>query len=342
MRTFKVKITSGTSNSFFTVYYDVTDNSHIALIDPTLTGTTFTDPAINLTYNQLTSDTGVLVEVPDGITSLILYDQNDYCSPITSTICDTSIWAFDGQKYYREVITASTTPVGAYQIYQPPVTLLVNSISGTTVYNPDGSELLPKLHTPDVWQNISPVNTTRGPLNRCGIWTNVVSGGTMLPTTTWVGFSICLTGLTEGHGYYIGVGGDNGYRLRFEGVDIVKTTGSLTSTEPFNFWHLYPVTALGGNSILELYGYNLYSNTDSNPARFGCEIYDNTYLEIANASSLSDLNIVFSSADRVGNYFDLIRSGTNDELLQSGYSCPGGGIPDCNHNCVQKFYCYNT
>ena len=335
MRTFNVKITSGTSSSLFTVYYDVTDNSHIALIDPTFTGTTFTDPAINLTYSQLSENDGVLVEVPDGITSLILYDQNDFCTPITSTICDTSIWTYDGTKYYRDVITTATPPAYTGLLYQPTGDYRYGS-SGTTIYDTSGVAIVTGLSA-NVWKNNGvPSLQLGGPLNRSGLWTNTTSGLDMTPTNQWIGFSVCLTGLQAGHTYYIGLGADNKFSLWFN--EVKKFSKEDTNVHNFNYWHVYPIVAQSGNNVLELYGLNTASI-----ARFGCEVYDNTLADLMAASVYGDLTVVFASDSRIGTAIDVGRDPVTGNLTTYGYTCPGGGTySTCVNGCVQKLYCYNT
>ena len=39
-----------------------------------------------------------------------------------------------------------------------------------------------------------------------------------------LGFSVCLSGVTESKTYYVGIAGDNEYRLVLDGVTIVDST----------------------------------------------------------------------------------------------------------------------
>jgi hypothetical protein len=341
VRTFYVKITSGSSSSLFTVYYNITDSGHIALYDPAL-GTTFDSPAINLTYSQLTTGDGVLVSVPDTIESIILYDQNDFCAPIECITCDTSsLWTFDGTQYYRDIITSASPPILALEIYKPTITSTQYSADGTIIYDSLNVPIL-TLTTPNVWKNSVPdTNVNSGPLNRSGIWSNTTSGVIMTPIDTWVGFSVCLTGLTEGHQYYVGVGGDNGYSLWYDGTEIASEFN--LNLVNFRKWHVFPIIATGGKHILELYGINkTYSTPGPNPARFGCEVYDNTLSELTAATSYANLNVLFSSDERVGAYFDIGKDLSGNQTIY-GYTCPGGGIySSCDGVCVEKVYCNNV
>ena len=70
-RIFDVMITSGTSHSLYTIYYDQVGPSNIATIVST------TSPATGVTYSELIVSPGVRVEVPETATRILLY--NDSC-----------------------------------------------------------------------------------------------------------------------------------------------------------------------------------------------------------------------------------------------------------------------
>ena len=70
---FIVSIVSGSAPGPYNVYYDVVNPSNIAtVVDTSL-------PAINVTYNDLTSPNGVLVSVPDSAEKIILYNTDQNC-----------------------------------------------------------------------------------------------------------------------------------------------------------------------------------------------------------------------------------------------------------------------
>ena len=85
-----------------------------------------------------------------------------------------------------------------------------------------------------LWGNPSQ-DSAVGPLNRTSRWTD---GGASSKT------------------YYVGIAGDNDFRLRLDSVDIVNTlNGPLDNSDTaFKWWNVYPVTLSGGNHTLELYG----------------------------------------------------------------------------------------
>ena len=180
------------------------------------------------------------------------------------------------------------------------------------------------------WNGVTPCannNTTSGPLNRAGIWASTTTDNQDL------GFSVCLN-LDEDKTYYVGIGCDNYGIIKLDGNTIVSqdvaaldieypAAGALSST--FKIFHIYPVNITSGFHILELIGHNV-----SSAAALGVEIYDNTSVEIAAATSYDDLNLIFSSKDYVG---DTVQIDTN-----SGYSCPEGyTLSSCEfpYTCVQ-------
>ena len=69
-RIFDIKITSGTSHSLYTIYYDQVDAANIA------TRVSTSLPATGVTYNDLTSGSGVTVSVPNSATSILLYNNS--------------------------------------------------------------------------------------------------------------------------------------------------------------------------------------------------------------------------------------------------------------------------
>ena len=206
------------------------------------------------------------------------------------------------------------------------------SVSGTSFYdtgfNYDGTgTILLNSSTAPLWKN-SPINFVNGPMNRSAIWYSAYT-----ITNTWLGFSTCLTGITNENTYYVGIGADNEYRLVLDGVEILNTLyGSMPQLEKFNWWHVYPVTIPSGNHTLELYGLD-YGVI----AGFGMEIYDNTLAELTGATTLGDLNIIFSSSGYT--VADLVQT-TGGTYLSSGYTCPSGYVySTCSGSCIEYEYC---
>ena len=147
-----------------------------------------------------------------------------------------------------------------------------------------------------------------GPLHRCGIWAcrDNINGPVRHPLNQWIGFSKCIT-ISTSKTYYVGIAGDNQVRFYVDGELKVELI-SCTSQSTFNVWRIYPITLQHGSHIIQLEGYNCGS-----VASFGAEIYDNTVAELAGATSIGDLNIIFTTRDMVGHQLDV-----------GHYTCPGG------------------
>lgn len=197
-----------------------------------------------------------------------------------------------------------------------------------STYNSDGSQIalpLPLL-IPHFWVNgTTPWNTvTRntvdGRMNAAGIWIAGHTDGT--PFNEFVGFSRKFT-TSIAKTIHVGIAGDNRVKIVVNGVTLVDMTNQNGGPN-FNYWNIYPINANAGDNFIELYGMNFGS-----VAGFAAEIYDNTRAQISAAGSVSDLSIIFSTANIVGQAFDLGQT--------QGYSCSagwsldtsGGGVPVC-------------
>jgi hypothetical protein len=165
--------------------------------------------------------------------------------------------------------------------------------------------------------NIAPVPyntalTCSGPLNRTGIWScKGRSFSTRLPTGTWIGFSRCIN-VPSSKVYYIGIAGDNYVRFKVNGKVLLQL---LTyGTKNFNYWHIFPIYLEAGVKTIELQA----SNSEGE-ATFGAEIYDNTALQIQNAHSYADLNLLFSTRDMIG-----------QQMQFNQFVCPEGSFVTCD------------
>jgi len=240
---------------------------------------------------------------------------------------------YDATSCYKISTSAATAPVNAVPLVRRSA--VEYSQLGTEFYDTGFSvggtgTILQTSLTAPLWYN-SPNNTINGPMNRCAIWYSAYT-----ITNTWLGFSTCLTGISVTNTYYVGIAADNEFKLVLDGVTILDTTvGSMGAADKFKYWHVYPVTIPSGNHTLELYGLD-YGVI----AGFGMEIYDNTLSELTGATTLGDLNIIFSSSGYT--YADLVQT-TGGVYLSSGYTCPSGYVySSCSGNCIDYQYCYST
>jgi hypothetical protein len=273
--------------------------------------------------------------------------SNELVSKQDFTACPTGytwIGTLDG--------TASYTTISMPA--QPPTTLV--SLSGRTnnVYSDAGTKFFTSFnidgtgtylagfttpsfggtYTGKLWSNPSG-NTTDGPMNRCAVWPGPSTGATDNPTGTFIGFVQCITGLTVGATYYVGVSADNDFKISVNGTKLIDTTLQSTSgsTEQFNYWHVYPVVFDTPTATLSIQGYNIDS-----VAGFGVEIYNNTLAQLTGATLYSQLNVQFTSSSRKGTYVDV------SDIVGYGYSCPAGYnlyYDTCTARCVATIYCGN-
>jgi hypothetical protein len=308
---------TSTPTPTFTPTLDCTFDVDVDIIYPTPTPTETPTPTITPTVDPC-------IDCPDGYVWTYVGDGVCSSTDVTSATPPTSPYTAFTRKYFEY------------------------SMSGTSVYqtgwniNGTGAEQI-RLNTPNIWRNTTgtnPSNPGNGPLNRTGLWANLDTADPIdYPLQTWLGFNACITGFTGGQ-YYIGIAADNEFRLELDGVVILDTfaNSGLGELAKFRTWHVYPVTLTAGDHIIGLYGYNLLGN-QTNPAGFGCEIYDNTLSELTSATSVNDLNVVFTSTSFIGEVIPVIKN-SNGDYLSNGYSCPSGyEYAQCNNNCWKVIYC---
>jgi hypothetical protein len=138
-----------------------------------------------------------------------------------------------------------------------------------------------------------------GPMNRSGIWTDDDGDGVVdrlavgreLQVTYNLLMSVAKT-------VYIGVGGDNQYRLTLDRGNgpVVIVNNNQGGTDPFRWWHVYPVDVQAGNNLISITGTGDGSTQDS----VAMIIYDNTLEELLAATSDAMLNIRFDTKNLRG------------------------------------------
>jgi hypothetical protein len=189
--------------------------------------------------------------------------------------------------------------------------------------------------TTNYWRNNL---LSQGPVNRHAIWANDGIGGSDFPENIWIGFSRCINIASQGREYYVGLAGDNNFRLRLNGETILNTKqtgGSLNGTQAtFFYWHIYPIYIPAGNNTLELTGWNTGLE-----GALACVIYNDMPSQLINATSNSDLTILFDS--KTVTAIDIVQ--TEAGVYQSkGYTCPPGYTvysPCGGNNCNQYIKC---
>lgn len=174
---------------------------------------------------------------------------------------------------------------------------------------------------------------TGGRLNIAGVWVGTPTPGAYPPYDTPICFEFCIT-LENTKQYLIGISGDNKVEISLNGVQTVFLDApSNTSTTPFSYWHVFPVTLSAGQTTIKLCGINIQDQ-----AAFAAEIYDIDLVTFqANLTTPAtsppncgnipaDLEpyIVFSTRDYIGQQIA-------DPDNPGDWICPEGSILDeCN------------
>lgn len=187
---------------------------------------------------------------------------------------------------------------------------------GTSIYdsyNVNGTGIYTNVNTP-YWIN-DPNNLVNGPGNRTSIW----NGTSNLPINQWVGFSTQFT-VPDTKTYYVGISADNIARIKLDCNLLVEFDPFAMGEQhrinegypnsnmvAFEKWHIYPITLTAGTHFIQVEGLN-----QGDLGNFGCQIYNNTSIELLAATQDSDLDIIFDTSS-----FDGQTLGTVN------YTCPG-------------------
>lgn len=183
------------------------------------------------------------------------------------------------------------------------------SVNGACLYEPGYTTRLVGSYTSltaqPQWMEI-PLSVD-GPMNRDGIWVDSDCNGTKDPLTEGlvVNFTYPLT-VASPSTVYVGIGGDNTFKLEVNGTTIVDCDETFPaqggpSGANFNFWHIFPVDILSGTNYFSFSSVGDGSTNDS----FAAVIYDNTALEIAAATDDSELTILFRTSDLIGDAIEI-------------------------------------
>lgn len=295
----KLTWTPGSGATNQTVQYRLQGSStwttYAVINNNTTSSTIVTIPDGSYNFRVINSCTGCLC--PDGSAP----DQYGYCGQ-TPTVAPTQ---------NTTTVPITRTPS---QAYGPSGTLIHTNLSVTgpttrlDITNPfwiaaNRFALDPNFDALPAAQKHQ-LQLENGPVNRLAIWgrqddafgnpQNNYTGGNLPPFNTYIGFNVCLN-ISTTKTYYIGIAGDNYYRLSLNGQVLLSDERGLSDS--FTYYHIYPLTINAGVYLLSLEGQNLGSN-----AGFACEIYD---LDNRGALSVVDflnqqtnynnLNIVFTT-----------------------------------------------
>lgn len=183
---------------------------------------------------------------------------------------------------------------------------------------------------------VFPSSSYGGRLNIAGLWNEAYNASGDGPELS---FEYCIE-IAESKQYLIGIAGDNKVKLYVDGIlNVFLNAPPSTSTVPFNYWHVFPITLTAGTHIIRLSGIN----TDFTSAAFAAEIYN---IDLATFQStltipalglgncgntVSDLEpyIIFSTENMIG-------LNVPDPNTPGEWECPEGytldecdGVPVC-------------
>lgn len=302
--------------------------------------------------------------IPTGIVKANVIGDPDYAAPVQDySKCPITAWeAIDPscttEPKCAEGYLLNTTSNMCEQVQQSPaapptgnggtpgIAAKVSNeqwgTGGTRIYAPgyptsgDGP-VAATMTTPHFWLNGTALwngngdrNPSDGRMNAAAIWS--VSS---TPTNEYIGFSRKVT-VPLAKTVFIGIAGDNCIRIIVNGVTLVDTQ-DISGGPNFHWWNIYPVQLNAGDNFIELYGMNLGS-----VAGFGAEIYDMTQAQLVAATNAGQLNIIFSTANIVGQPFDL--GETQGWHCAPGWSLDtsGPGDPVCKMIVIQSPTMANT
>jgi hypothetical protein len=310
-------------------------------INITTTTTTTTSTTTTTTIPSLPPDCAVIIGVNGTVqgTAPTTTTTTTTSSTTTTTTCacDTGYTAKpDGSGCVKEeTCSGCLTTIHSGYCFAPSVLSNNYAIYGTKLYNAGYTTQLvgayTLLSTVPEWLNTS--GTLTGPFNRRGIWVDTDCDGVKDPLTAGSHIEITIPIIiSEPKTVYIGIGGDNTFKVVLNNEVGSTTIVSVTSTSPaggntnpptenFRYWHLFPVNLLAGTNYLNFSAVGDGSTNDA----FAAAIYDNTSAELSAATDDSQLNILFDTADLVGTSLDIATCSSGWFLDTSGgagsYTC---------------------
>lgn len=258
--------------------------------------------------------------------SVVTVPMDGKCCPDGYTL------APDGSYCYKNEAVVPT--IQQSNICLAPSVLYGNySGNGTYVYPvgvdpslPDGTQV--QHLTTTYWQGLS--SSQLGPMNREGVWVDSDCDGTKdaLGSNTTLQFSYIIHSEVDGKVVYVGVGGDNTFRVELDGTLIAERTASGGSSN-FQFWHVVPVTLRSGPNQFNFKATGDQSVNDA----FAAVIYDNTEAQLAAATADTDLTLLFRTGAFRGGRIDLATCPANYSLDTSG----GQGNYVCRRTLTSPF-----
>lgn len=181
------------------------------------------------------------------------------------------------------------------------------------------------------------VNYVTGPMNRAGVWVDTDCNGVKDSLTrgkqTTISYAYNNTGAARR--MYVGVGGDNIFTLKVNGVQVAKTPedlfldGSFNSDRYFKIWHVFPVSVTTGWNYFNFIGTGDGTQNDA----MAMTVYDlqtpQSFDGVHATGTTYDqgLNVIFTTGSMRGQHIDIA-------TCTDGYSLDTSGGPG-NYKCTR-------
>ena len=255
-------------------------------------------PNANSPYQPYTYTSGSpILTIGDALTALNNLGIGTWTNPSGNLVELTSPSYFLSNVSITDIFTAIAYSATAY------------SATGSLIYNEgfqtNGVGTVNQIPlTNAFWDNSIP-NITDGPMNRNAVWNNA-----SIPLLEYIGTDISVN-MPEAGTVYICMGLDNVGRFWVNGqlvldMDLNAMQASIVAQYPtysfvnaaqvpFYFWNIFPINLPAGFSSILVQN----DNTGASGA-LAIAIYNNTAAEIAAATSYSELNVLYRSANIVG------------------------------------------
>jgi len=245
------------------------------------------------TYTSGTPIT-TITQVVNGLNTLGL---GTWTNPIGNTVQLITSTYFLSNLSITNIFTANAASATTY------------SLTGSLIYSDgfqtNGVGTVTQIPTSNAFWINAASNLTDGAMNRNAVWNDA-----SIPFLEYIGTDISVYMPNAGT-VYIGLGFDNVGRFWVNGnlildMDINAMRASILSQYPiysyvsapkipFYFWHIFPIQLPAGYSSIFV-----QNDNSSLQGAMAIEIYNNTAAQIATATSYANLNVLFRSANIVG------------------------------------------
>jgi len=260
------------------------------------------NPTLN-TYYDLVLETGIVYDIRVASESNKCFPTYAYYQLTTQSgnCCNPGYTLSPDESYCYKINTTAPTVIQSDICLAPSQRIEYTSI-GTRIYNPGfGTDLAgsyTSLSTVTQWKSNS---SSTGPMNREGIWVDTDCNGTKDPLTAGQVLQITVQiSSSVAKTVYVGMGGDNTFRLDVNGITIVDRDSSF-SFDNFYYWHVVPVNIPSGISY---FNFRAVGDGSVNDA-FAAAIYNNNQTQLSSATSDASLDILFKTSDYIGEHIDI-------------------------------------